>query len=111
VDPTSITKQTLFTPETQEAVLNCKDKAQYLQDPFPLEQMYRVIKPNPNSTHGLKEYLSKRGESNLEAFHLSLAYFGNCGMRDSLANNLNLTGTAQHNIATNSGFQCWATMR
>ena len=60
--------------------------------------MYHVIKPNLNSSHGLNEYLSRRGESTLESFHLALAHFGNMGMRDSLADNLNLTGTARHNI-------------
>ena len=55
--------------------------------------------PNPNAEHQLKEHLSRRGESSLESFHLMLAHFGNCGMRTSLADNLNLTGTARHNIA------------
>ena len=95
-DPYS--KETLFTRETKEALLQCKEKVQYLQDPLPLEQMYHVIKASPNSSHGLNEYLSRRGESTLEAFHLSLAHFGNTGMRDSLADNLNLTGTARHNL-------------
>ena len=92
LDP--ITKEPLFTAETKTVVGNCKDKCQYLQDPLPLDEMYDVIEPNPNSPHGLKEYLSRRGESNLESFHLMLAHFGNTGMRESLADNLNLTGTA-----------------
>lgn len=96
LDPT--TKETLFTADTKTAIINCKEKAEYLQDPLPIDQMYHVIMPNPNSSHGLKEYLSRRGESNLESFHLSLAHFGNSGMRDSLADNLNLTGTARHNL-------------
>jgi len=60
--------------------------------------MYDVIMPSATSTHGLKEYLSRRGESNLESFHLMLAHFGNTGMRESLADNLNLTGTARYNL-------------
>jgi len=60
--------------------------------------MYRTVSPNPNATHGLNEYLSRRGESKLESFHLTLAHFGNCGMRTSLADNLNLTGTARYNL-------------
>ena len=59
------TQQTLFSPETKVAWLNCKDKAEHLQDPLPLHEMYDTIPPNPNSTHGLNEYLSKRGESGL----------------------------------------------
>jgi hypothetical protein len=93
-----ITNETLFTADTKDAVENCKEKVIYLQDPLPLDQMYYVIKPNPNSSHGLSEYLSRRGESNLESFHELLAHFGNNGMRDSLADNLNLTGTARHNL-------------
>jgi len=97
LDP--VTGETLFSSETKEVLLNCKDKAAYLQDPLPLDQMYAVIQPNPNSTHQLKEYLSRRGESCLESFHLMLAHFGNCGMRTSLADNLNLTGICRYNLA------------
>jgi len=96
LDP--LTKETLFTPDTKPAIENCKDKCQYLQDPLPLEEMYDTIKPSPNSRHGLTECLSRRGESNLESFHLLLAHFGNNGMRASLADNLNLTGTARYNL-------------
>jgi hypothetical protein len=93
-----ISGDALFTPETKDAVTNCKEKCQYLQDPLPLDEMYDVIAPNANSPHGLNEYLSRRGESNLESFHLMLAHFGNTGMRESLADNLNLTGTARYNL-------------
>ena len=55
--------------------------------------------PNPNSSHQLTEFLSKRGESKLEAFHDRLAHFANCGMRNSLADNLNLAGAARFNIS------------
>jgi hypothetical protein len=96
--PDPISGDSLFTNETKDAVRNCKEKCQYLQDPLPLDQMYDVIRPNPNSPHGLNEYMSRRGESNLESFHLMLAHFGNTGMRESLADNLNLTGTARYNL-------------
>jgi len=96
LDP--ITQQPLFTPETRDNWLNCKEKAEYLQDPLPLDEMYFVIPPSPNSAHNLNEYLSRRGESSLESFHCLLAHFANCGMRDSLADNLNLTGTARFNL-------------
>ena len=43
--------------------------------------------------------MSKRGESKLEAFHDRLAHFANCGMRDTLADNLNLAGTSRFNLA------------
>lgn len=96
LDPVS--REPLFTTETKPAVLNCKEKCMYLQDPLPLDEMYDVIIPSQSSPHGLKEYLSRRGESNLESFHLMLAHFGNTGMRESLADNLNLTGTARYNL-------------
>jgi hypothetical protein len=92
------TQQSLFTADTKVAWENCKAKAEYLQDPLPLEEMYDTILPHPSSPHGLKEYLSRRGESSLEAFHLLLAHFANCGMRNSLADNLNLTGTCRYNL-------------
>ena len=97
LDP--ITKEPLFTAATKDAVMNCKDKSKYLQDPLPFEDMYDEILPNPNSPHGLSEFLSRRGESNLEAFHLMLAHFANTGMRETLADNLNLAGTARYNLA------------
>ena len=94
-----LTGATLFTGETKEAIRLAKVNAKYLQDPLPLEQMYFVIQPNPNATHQLKEYMSRRGESSLESFHSMLAHFGNCGMRTLLIDNLNLTGTARHNLS------------
>jgi len=97
LDP--IRQETLFTAETKNVVDNCKEKDQHLADPLPLQQMHDTILPNPNSTHQLTEHLSKRGESKLEAFHDRFAHFANCGMRDTLADNLNLAGTARHNLS------------
>ena len=97
LDP--IRLETLFTPDTKNAVECCKEKAKHLSDPLPLDEMYDRTLPNPNSTHQLIEHLSKRGESKLEAFHDRFAHFANCGMRDSLADNLNLAGTARYNVA------------
>ena len=87
---------TLFTSDTKPAVDNCIDKAIHLADPLPLEQMYDTIQPSPNSKHNLPEYLSRRGKSKLEAFHDKFAHFGNGGMRRSLADALNLAGTARY---------------
>ena len=92
------TNQPLFTEDTHQAIGNCKDKAQYLSDPFPVEEMYVTIPPNKNARHDLPEYLGVRGESKLESFHDNLAHFGNCGMRESLADNLNLCGTTRYNL-------------
>jgi len=89
----------LFAGETKEAIRLAKANAKHLQDPLPLEQMCFVIQPNPNATHQLKECMSRRGESSLESFHSMLACFGNCGRRSSLIGNLNLTGTARHNLS------------
>jgi len=100
LDP--LTGETLFTADTKDTLKNCKDKAQCLQDPLPLDHMYAVITPSPNSAHGLNECLSRRGESSLESFPLTLAHFGNCGMRTTLADNLNLTGTARYNTVCRS---------
>ena len=93
-----LTGETLFTGDTKEAIERAKEKAEYLQDELPLHQMYDVIQPNVNSKHQLPEYLSRRGESCLESFHGMLAHFGNCGMRTTLADNLNLTGAARYNL-------------
>jgi len=89
---------TLFSSETKSAAEECKKKASYIQDPLPLEKMCDVIHPSSNSPHQLKECISNHGESCLESFHLMLAHFGNCSMRTTLADNLNLTGTARCNL-------------
>jgi len=94
-----LTGETLFTPETKDAIKNCKEKAKYIQDPLPLDQMYDTIKPNQNSAHQLNEHMARRGESCLESFHGMLAHFGNSGMRTTLADNLNLTGAARYNLS------------
>jgi len=91
--------QPLFTIDTKLAIDNCKKKACCLSDPLPIEEMYQPMYPNPNSTHQLTECLSLRGESKLEAFHDRFAHFANCGVRNSLADNLNLAGTARYNLA------------
>ena len=88
----------LFTHDTKDAIKNCCEKAQYVPDVLPIEQMYDTIAPSPNSKHQLPEYLSRRPESKIEAFHDRLSNFGNSGMRDSLADNLNLMGTARYNL-------------
>ena len=88
----------LFTPETKTAVDNCIEKAHYLQDPLPIDQMYDKILPNPNSKHGLVEYISKRGESKLEGYHDRTTHFGNSGMRNTLCDSLNLAGTCRWNM-------------
>ena len=97
LDP--IRMEPLFTADTKPAIENCKEKAQCLSDPLPLDKMYDMILPNPNSSHQLTECLSLRGESKLEAFHDRFAHFANCGMRASLADNLNLAGTARYNLS------------
>ena len=61
--------------------------------------MYRELKPKPNSRHQLSIWLSLRGESSLESFHDNLANFANSGMGASLADILNLMGTARYNFA------------
>ena len=90
---------TLFAADTKSAVANCKLKAQCLSDPLPLAEMCDEVLPNPNSKHQLSEFLSKRGESKLESFHDRFAHFANCGMRDTLADSLNLAGTARFNLS------------
>jgi len=107
VDP--ITQQPLFTPETKDNWMCCKDKAEHLQGPIPLEEMYHTTPPNPNSSHQLNECLSRRGESSLESFHGILAHFANCGMRNSLADNLNLTGTARFDLGTRNKLRLLST--
>jgi len=82
---------TLFTSETKEAVLNCKEKACHLQDPLPLDQMYQEMPPGPNS--------SEKRQIITGILPSMLAHFGNCGMKTMSADNLNLTGTARHNLA------------
>jgi hypothetical protein len=93
------TKQTLFMSETKLAVEMCKTHAGDLQDPLDITEMYREIKPKPNSKHQLSIWISLRGESALESFHDNLANYANNGMNNNLADILNLMGTARYNLA------------
>jgi hypothetical protein len=89
---------TLFTPDMKNTIENCKKKAGEIQDRLPFEEMYKEIPANPNSKHGLSEWRSLRGESNLESYHGALQHYGNTGQKTSLADNLNLEGTTKRNM-------------
>lgn len=88
----------LFTEQSKATVARCKERAKELQDPRPVTDLYREIKASPLSKNKLSVWCSLRGESRLESFHDPLAHFGNGGMRHELADNLNLMGTARHNV-------------
>lgn len=90
------TKDTLFTKEMKDKLELAKESARYIQDPENTT-MYIEVPPKQNSRHGLSEWISLRGESKLESFHDILAHFANCGMRESVADALNLCGTARWN--------------
>jgi hypothetical protein len=96
LDPT--TGKKLFTPETKIAFDEQVIKCQFIGDVLPTSDLYTAIPPGPRSTHGLYEYISHRGESNLESFHLFLANFGNTNTNPALADVLHLEGTATHNV-------------
>ena len=55
LDP--IAQQPPFAPETRDNWMSCKDKAEFLQDPLPLDEMCYTMPPNPNSSHQLNECL------------------------------------------------------
>jgi hypothetical protein len=89
----------LFTETTKDAVENCKLKAQYLADPaIALVGHVRIHSSQSQFKASANRVFSRRGESKLESFHDRLAHFANCGMRDTLADNLNLAGTATWNL-------------
>jgi len=46
-------KVPLFKHETKVAVKNCKEKAEFLSDPLPIEKMYDRIAPSPNSKYDI----------------------------------------------------------
>jgi hypothetical protein len=92
------TGKKLFTPDTKGVVQECLKNAEYLQDPLPVDNMYRALLPSRFSKHGLTEYISLRVESKLEGFHDPLSHFGNSSMRSSLCDALNLAGTARYNL-------------
>jgi hypothetical protein len=96
LDPT--TGKKLFTPETKTAFDEQMIKCQFLGDVIPSSDLYTKIPSGPRSTHGLSEYISHRGESNLESFHSLLANYGNSNTNPALADVLHLEGTATHNV-------------
>ena len=88
----------LFTPDTKDAIKNCKEKAEFLQDPPNTDMYISIEPPETKKIWNLTEYLSMRGESRLEGFHDPLANFGNTGMTPPLCDCLNLAGTARYNL-------------
>ena len=92
-----VRNETLFTSSTKDALLNCKKACEYIQDVRPIQEMYNEVETSKKDEHGCISYTSKRGESTLESFHDRVAHFANGGMRPSLADILNLRGTAQYN--------------
>jgi hypothetical protein len=87
----------LFTSDTRKAVFNAKKNAGEIQDPLPIDEMYVAIPTT--AEHGLTEWICKRPESKLENAHDPMAHYGNGGMRNSLADTLNLAGTAGRNLS------------
>jgi hypothetical protein len=96
--PDPLTGKYLFTPETKDTLTEQIKNADQIQDLAGLDEMYLKIPPNPNTKHGLPEYVSLRCESKLEGFHHPLANFANTAMRPSLCDNLNLIGTSRYNV-------------
>jgi hypothetical protein len=96
----SITKKLLFTQDTLTAVENCCQKAQYITDVVPTQQMYRKIKRGRRNRvqHDMLKYKSLRCESLIESFHQQLSHFANGGTGQELADFLNLIGTCRHNV-------------
>jgi len=92
------TDKTLFMMEMKTTLVEQVKKVRYIPDPMPVDQMYRRIEPPPGSMHGLPVYVSLRGESKLESFHDPLSNYANTATRRSLADALNLNGTARHNV-------------
>jgi hypothetical protein len=100
------TNKPLFTADTKTTVEEQKKNARHIQDTSDdILDMYRIISPTAGSTHGLPEYISLRPESSLEGFHNPLSNFANTGMRRSLADNLNLEGTARYSVLKR--FRIW----
>ena len=105
LDP--VTNQPLFTPETHDALENCKEKPKHFANPLPNDQMYHEMPPNPNAKHGHSERISYPGESKLESWHENLVHLKYCGMGESTAYNLNLYGTARYSLRIQHKLQLW----
>jgi hypothetical protein len=96
LDPDS--NKPLFMKSTWSAVNEQAKNAEHIQDPKPVEQMYRKIEPTGRTKHGLPEYISLRPESLIEQWHNPFSNYANTGTRRSLTDNLNLLGTAKWNL-------------
>ena len=88
---------TLFTPETKLAVEAGKKTAEHVPDKIPRADIYRKVGAAPRTKHGLPQYRSQRGESNLECMHGLMQHFANTGMRASLSDTINIDGIASFN--------------
>ena len=88
--------RTLFMAGARQAVCALMENVKYL--PEIVGDCYRKIEASAKSKHGLARCVSEKGESSLEKFHHLLAHFANMGMRRTLADSLNLRGTARYNL-------------
>jgi hypothetical protein len=70
--------QSFYNKDTKKAILNCKEKSKYLQDLFPLDQLY--IKKGCQAARNLPTWISLGGESKLKCFYNNLAHFLTSGM-------------------------------
>ena len=91
------TNDTLFTPETRNAVENGKKTLPYVVSQISEDDMYRQYNAAPRAKHSLPTYRTQTGESNLENLHNYMADWGNCGMNMELSDTINIAGLAQHN--------------
>ena len=84
----------LFTEITEKTIKDQFKNILYVSDPH---NMYKEVKPGPNSKHGLSEWMSLRMESQLEKGHHLMAHYGNTGMGTQLADCLILRGITETN--------------
>jgi hypothetical protein len=93
--------RTLFSkPATKSAYENNLVSAEGLPDVLSKADLCLAVEPSKRSKSKLTRWVGQRGvESKLEKAHHAIANYANGGMRNSLADNLSLSGIALCNLS------------
>lgn len=91
--------RTIFKPTTKSAYGNKQQSAEGLLDILSKADLYLGVALSKRSKPKLTRWMGQHGvESKLEKAHHAIANFANGGMRNSLSDNLSLTGIADYNL-------------
>ena len=93
------TGKKLFTIDSKDAYYNAMKVVDGITDVLSRDELYTPITPSSRSKSELTSWRGARGvESKNEKNHHGWAHYANIGIRETLADGININGTAQDNV-------------